>query len=47
MKIRVISDLHTDVNQDYRYILNWRNKDILTIIDGYVANNLGYTAAFL
>jgi predicted phosphodiesterase len=45
MKIRVISDLHVDINSDFD--ISWKNKDVLTIIAGDIAGSLNDTKKFL
>ncbi|MDR3049867.1 MAG: metallophosphoesterase [Elusimicrobiota bacterium] len=45
MKIRIISDLHTDINR--KADLSWKDKDILTLIAGDVAGSLKGTKEFL
>lgn len=47
MKIRVISDLHIDVNKKYISHFEWADKDILTIIAGDTAGSLEVTAPFI
>jgi predicted phosphodiesterase len=45
MKIRIVSDLHTDINRGLD--LSWKDKDILTLIAGDVAGSLKDTKEFL
>ena len=48
MKLRILSDLHVDVNRKYsRKRFLWVDKDILTIIAGDIAGSLEVTARFL
>ena len=47
MKLRIISDLHLDVNEKYRALFDWADKDILTVIAGDIAGSLEKTAPFL
>ena len=48
MKIRVMSDLHVDVNKKYsRKRFYWNDRDILTIIAGDIAGSLEVAAPFL
>ncbi|MDR2860273.1 MAG: metallophosphoesterase [Elusimicrobiota bacterium] len=45
MKIRIISDLHTDVNEEFD--ISWKNKNLLTVIAGDIAGSLADTKKFL
>ena len=47
MKLRIISDLHIDVNKDYMPTFIWTDKDILTVIAGDTAGSLEATALFI
>jgi len=45
MRLRVISDLHVDLNKDFRF--EWADRELLTIIAGDISGSLEDTALFL
>ena len=47
MKLRIISDLHIDINKNHLEFFSWADKDILTLIAGDIAGDLKIAAPFV
>lgn len=47
MKIRILSDLHVDLNKHYGNIFKWDDRDILTILAGDTSGDLKTTKEFV
>jgi Icc-related predicted phosphoesterase len=47
MKLRIISDLHIDVNRRHLDLFKWDDKDVLTILAGDISGSLHGTSEFV
>jgi predicted phosphodiesterase len=47
MKIRILSDLHVDINNHYGSIFKWEDRDVLTVLAGDTSGDLKTTAEFV